>query len=136
MIAQLLGDTPAWVIDGKNYLGFGGAVVAAFGLVWKYAIKPYREHVEAERKRALLDAAILRKGEITAALIPLQEQLAVVQKDVSRLGDKAILQGDAIHGINTRLDTLTAESRSLHSDVRTHMRNEDEARQRNEGDGK
>ena len=136
MIAQLLADTPQWVVDGKNYLGFGASLVAAFGLVWRYAIKPYKEHVEAERKRALLDAAVLRKGEITAALIPLQEQLASMQKDLNRVGDKAILQGDAIHGINLRLEALTEEQRSLHSDVRTHMRNEDEARQRNEGDGR
>lgn len=139
----VLADTPQWVVDGKNYFGLVASFVGAFGLVWRYAIKPYLQHREEERKRALQDAALLRKGEITVALIPLQEQLRLLQTDVNRVGDKAILLGDAIHGANMRLDQfaaqnasmhvdvnqrlnqLTAESQSLHSDVRAHMEAED-----------
>jgi hypothetical protein len=125
MLAQFFADTPQWVVDGKNYLGFFVAFLAAVASVWKYGIKPYLEHREAERQRALMDAALLRKGEITAALIPLQEQLRLEQAEVKKYTDKLLLQGDAIHGINNRLDDLTREQQELHADVRAHMQAED-----------
>lgn len=135
-LAYLLADTPQWVVDGKNYLGFGGSIVAAFGLVWRYAIKPYLEHREAERKRDIADAAAMRRGEVRVALLPLEESIRVLETEVKRTGDKMILQGDAIHGINTQLASLMAGQQSLHKDVRAHMEAEDITRQRNEGDGK
>ena len=132
MIASVLADTPQWVVDGKNYLGFGASLVAAFGLVWKYAIKPYFEHRETERKRDLADAAAIRKGEITVALLPIQEQLKSLQGDVNRVSDKSVLLGDAMAGANRAIDELRREQHSLHQSVREHMQAED-ARQDGHG---
>lgn len=125
MLVQIFADTPEWVVDGKNYLGFGASVVAAFGLVWRYAIKPYLEHRELERKRDLQEAAAVRKGEITVALIPINESINALKNDVQRTGDKVILQGDAIYGINRQLNVLAEEQRMLHQSVRAHMDAED-----------
>jgi hypothetical protein len=126
LVASVLADTPQWVVDGKNYLGFGASLVAAFGLVWRYAIKPYFEFRENERKRDIAAAAAIRKGEITAALIPLQEQVRALQGDVNRVTDKSILLGDAVAGANRSIEELRAEQRSLHAAVRDHMQTEDE----------
>src|SRR5688572_24019373 len=128
MLAQILADTPQWMEDGKNYAGFGASIVGAFGLVWRYAIKPYLQHREEERQRALKDAAILRKGEISAALIPLQEEMRLLQTDVKRVGDKSILLGDAVSGANKSIEALKREQESLHQAVRLHMQSEDVAK--------
>jgi hypothetical protein len=114
MLAQLLADTPQWMEDGKNYAGFGASVVAAFGLVWKYAIKTYLEHREAERKKELEEAAALRKGEIDAAIFPLQAKLVHL--------------ADAMSGVNLQIKELTNEQQSLHREVRDHMQAEDAKR--------
>lgn len=132
MLADVLAEAPQWVVDAKNYLGFGASLVAAFGLVWKYAIKPYLEHRETERKRDLADAAAVRRSEILAALTPLQDQVAKQQHDVSRFADKLVLLGDAMSGanrriddVNNRLDKLHVEQEALHTDLRKHMEAED-----------
>jgi C4-dicarboxylate-specific signal transduction histidine kinase len=128
MLSSLFADTPAWVDDAKNWAGLIASFVGAFGLVWRYAIKPFLEHREAERKRDLADAAALRKGEITAALIPLQEQIKLQQTDVNRVGDKLIMLGDAVSGVNVRLNALQTEQESLHRAVLEHMQTEDAKR--------
>ena len=132
VLASVFADTPQWVVDGKNYLGFGASLVAAFGLVWRYAIKPYLEHRELERSRDLTNAAVVRKGEITVALLPIQEQLKSLQTDVNRVSDKSVLLGDAVAGANRAIEELRREQHSLHQSVREHMQAED-ARQDGHG---
>jgi hypothetical protein len=125
LIGLVLAKTPEWVEDAKNYSALIASFVGAMGLVWRYAIKPFLEHREAERKRDITEAALLRKGEITAALIPIQEQLRLLQTDVNRVSDKSILLGDAVSGANRSIEALRAEQESLHQAVREHMQAED-----------
>lgn len=112
---------PALLKDVAAVLMLSATIIASAAVVARYLIIPPAKRWVEKALGEQLPTAIA--SAITVALAPMTER-------VTRLEEQSIAKTEALIGVRGELRSLKDAQRSMHTDLRRHMRDEDTRRPR------